>query len=104
VALARNILAQVAVARGDLPAAEAELNSALDLLQRYPAPLAAWKICSALGCLRLRAGTRSSARDAFDEAARIIRMIAANVDEPTLRSTFLDSPAVQAVFHQLDFP
>ena len=73
------------------------MNAALDLLQRYPAPLAAWKTYLALGRLRLRAGNLSSAREAFDEAARIICMIAANVDNQTLRSTFLESPAVRDV-------
>jgi DNA-binding winged helix-turn-helix (wHTH) protein/tetratricopeptide (TPR) repeat protein len=103
VAIARKIRAELAVARRDLATAEAELNSALNLLQKYPAPLAAWKIHSGLGRLRLRGGNPSSAREAFDEAVRIIRMIAANVDDQTLRSTFLESPAVRDVLRHSSF-
>jgi tetratricopeptide (TPR) repeat protein len=94
---ARNILAELAIAHGDLAAAEARLIPAVDLLHTYPAPLVAWKTYAKLARIRLLSGTASLAREAFDQASSIIRLIAGNIDDPPLRSIFLESPAVRDV-------
>jgi tetratricopeptide (TPR) repeat protein len=43
IAISNKMLAEVALARGDLADADAKLAIALDQLRRYPAPLVAWK-------------------------------------------------------------
>jgi tetratricopeptide (TPR) repeat protein len=97
VASARRILADVAVARGDLAGAAAELHAALELLREYPAPLTAWRMNETNGRLHSRSGAPSLAQGAFDRASAIIRMIAANVNDQKLRSIFLESTAVKDV-------
>jgi tetratricopeptide (TPR) repeat protein len=95
VAVARRLLAEAAAARGDLPRAETELKTALDLLRKYPSPPAAWRIHAALGRLRSQMGQTQAAREAFAEAAAVIKMMADNVSDERLRKTFLNSSAVR---------
>jgi tetratricopeptide (TPR) repeat protein/predicted Ser/Thr protein kinase len=97
IALAYKLLAEAAMARGDLADAGAKLAAALDQLHRYPAPLVAWKTYVVLGRLRRQMGDRESARAAFAQAAAIIGEIAANVRDDGLRATFLKSTAVREV-------
>jgi tRNA A-37 threonylcarbamoyl transferase component Bud32/tetratricopeptide (TPR) repeat protein len=97
IVVAHRLLAEVAIARGDWPLADTELSAALDVLVRYPAPLAAWRIHAVLARLRLQLGESQAARDAFAEAAGIVGQIAANVDDERLRATFLASAAVRQV-------
>jgi tetratricopeptide (TPR) repeat protein len=97
IAVAHKLLAEIAVDRGDPAEGEAQLNAALDQLRAYPAPLAAWKACAALGRLRARLGHNQAAREAFAQAAIIVNQIAANVDDEELRATFLNSAAVREV-------
>ena len=52
---------------------------------------------AALGRVRLQAGDAPSARQAFTEAAAIVRDIAGNVTDERLRATFLNSAAVREV-------
>jgi tetratricopeptide (TPR) repeat protein len=98
IATAYKLLAEAAMARGDLADAEVKLAAALDLLHRYPAPLVAWRTYVALGRLRRRTGDGEAARGAFAPAAAIVGEIAANVREDELRATFLNSTAVREVF------
>jgi ATP/maltotriose-dependent transcriptional regulator MalT len=88
VALAHKIRAEIAMAQGDNDAAEAGFDAALEALREHPTPLVAWKIHAALGRLR---------RQSYASAAAIIETIAAQVRDETLRTTFLNSPAVQEV-------
>jgi tetratricopeptide (TPR) repeat protein len=97
VAVAHRLLAEVATARGDWPLAETELDLALDVLRRYPAPLAAWRTHAVLGRLRRQLGDSQAAREAFAEAAAIVGRVAATVDDERLRATFLRSAAVRQV-------
>jgi tetratricopeptide (TPR) repeat protein len=91
---AHKLLGQIAFAEGDSAGAEAELNAAIQILQEFPAPLAAWKIHLAMGRLQAQLGRRNAARAAFAEAASIIRYIARNVDDERLRQIFLSSPII----------
>jgi tetratricopeptide (TPR) repeat protein len=97
IAVAHKLLAEVAIARGDLTAGETQLNAALDQLREFPAPLVAWRIYATLGRLRLQMGESASAREAFAQAAKIIEQIAANVSDEKLRATFLNSALVREV-------
>ena len=97
VAVARRLLAEAAAARGDLPRAETELKTAVDLLRKYPSPPTAWKIHAALGRLRARMGQTQAARESFAQAAAIIEMMAENIKDHRLRMTFLNSAAVREV-------
>ena len=97
IAVAHKLLAEVAIARGDLTAGETQLNAALDQLREFPAPLVAWRIYAALGRLRLQMGESASAREAFAQAAKIVEQIAANVSDEKLQATFLNSALVREV-------
>jgi tetratricopeptide (TPR) repeat protein/tRNA A-37 threonylcarbamoyl transferase component Bud32 len=100
IAVAHKLLAEVAIARGELAEAEAEFNAALDLLREYPVPIVAWKVYAALGRLRLQLGESQAAREAFTQAMAIINQIAASVNDDQLRATFLNSPAVREVLDE----
>ena len=50
-----------------------------------------------LGRVRLQRGDGSAA-EAFERASTIVQMIASNVDDEKLRTSFLAAPAVQEVF------
>ncbi|HEX3447510.1 MAG TPA: hypothetical protein VHS97_04620 [Isosphaeraceae bacterium] len=97
IAIAHKLLAEAAMARGDLTDAEVNLAAALDQLHRYPAPLVSWKTYVVLGRLRRQMGDGESAREAFVQAGAIVGEIAANVRDEGLRATFLNSTAVREV-------
>jgi len=92
---ARRLLARIALAEGDLAAAEAQLDAAIQILRDFPAPLAAWKTHLAMGRLQAQLGRQEAARAAFAEAASTIRYIAGNIADQDLRQVFLSSPAVR---------
>jgi tetratricopeptide (TPR) repeat protein len=97
VAVAHKLLAEAAYARDDLAEAEKQLNTALQRLAGHPVPIVTWRIYSMLGRLRLQLGDGSAA-EAFERASAIVRTIASNIEDETLRAAFLAAPAVQEVF------
>jgi tetratricopeptide (TPR) repeat protein len=97
IAVAHGLMARIAIAGGDTRAVESEFIAALAELQEYPAPLVTWRICAALGRLKVTLGDSSGARDAFGRAAEIVNECAANVADANLRATFLNSDAVREV-------
>jgi tetratricopeptide (TPR) repeat protein/tRNA A-37 threonylcarbamoyl transferase component Bud32 len=97
VATAHKILADIAIARGDLGTAEGALTAALVPLRTHPAPLVAWKIYGTLGRVYSLKGDPRAAREVFTQAAEIVQGIASSVTDERLRSTFLNAPAVQEV-------
>ncbi len=97
VAVAHKLAAEIAMARGDLAAAERELNVALDGLREHPAPLVAWKTYATLGRLRSQLGDSTSAHDAFAQSAAVVNSIAAHISDERLRATFLNSVSVREV-------
>lgn len=100
VAVAHQLLADVAAARGDLAETEHQLISALDTLARHPAPLVQWKIYAALGRVRRQRHDRAGAQTAYAQAAEIVNAIASSVSDEHLRSTFLTSPTVVEVMRE----
>jgi serine/threonine protein kinase/tetratricopeptide (TPR) repeat protein len=97
IAEAHRLKAQIAVVAGDPTTAETEFSAALDELQRYPAPLTAWRTYADLGRLHLDRSNLDDARSAFTKAANIIHTCAANVTDDGLREIFLNSGAVREV-------
>jgi tetratricopeptide (TPR) repeat protein len=95
IAVSHKLLAQSAIAEGDLATAEKEYLTALAELKAYPAPVVAWKIYAELGRLRRQLGDHSGAREALTQAAQIVRAIAEEITDETLRATFVDSKAVR---------
>jgi serine/threonine protein kinase/tetratricopeptide (TPR) repeat protein len=97
IAEAHRLKAQIAVAASDPPTAEAEFAAALDELDRYPAPLVAWRTYADLGRLQSKHGDPMAAQSAFTRAAEIVKTCAANVTDDNLRAIFLNSTAVREV-------
>jgi tRNA A-37 threonylcarbamoyl transferase component Bud32/tetratricopeptide (TPR) repeat protein len=100
VAIAHQLLADVASARGDLAAAERELTLSLDALTDHPAPLVQWKIYATLGRVRRRRDDVGGSQAAFARAAEIVNALAGSVTDDGLRTIFLTSPAVQEVLRE----
>ncbi|HXI62566.1 MAG TPA: hypothetical protein VNF70_07630, partial [Pyrinomonadaceae bacterium] len=97
IGVAHNLMAQIAIAEGDMTSAEAEFGAALAEFKQRPVPVVAWRIHADLGRLRSARGDSAGGRDAFEQAAAIINNIAANVSDATLKENFLLSSAVREV-------
>jgi len=64
-----------------------------------------WKNHAVLGKVLLQGGKRpAAARESFGRAAKIIQEIAASIDDPNLRSSFLNIEDVRQVIDQLARP
>jgi tetratricopeptide (TPR) repeat protein len=100
VAVAYNLMAAAARRRGDMEGAVAHLRAAVDRLRLHPAPLVAWKTQAALGRLLADAGDSTASDAAYGESARIIKAIAAETRDESLRNTFLTSHAVTQVLER----
>lgn len=98
IAIADKLLAEVAIARGDLTKTEVHLDAALNRVAGYPVPLVEWRIYCLLGRLRLQSGD-GTADEAFEKASCIVQEIAGNIEDEKLRASFLGSPAVQELKH-----
>ena len=90
-------MAQIAIAGGDSTTAEVEFTAALAELARYPVPVVEWKVYAELGRLKSTQGDAGASRKAFARAAEIVNACAANVADPDLRATFMNSDAVRGV-------
>jgi tetratricopeptide (TPR) repeat protein len=97
IADAHRLKAQIAIAAGDTATAETEFEASLDELQRYPAPLIAWRTYADLARLQSERGDTAAAQSSFKQAAEIVMSVAANVTDSDLRATFLSSTAVREV-------
>ncbi len=95
--IAHQLLAEIAMADGDLAVAESELNGATTLLHGYPVPIVAWRVYAVLGRLRTAMNQTEKADEAFSEAGTEIRQIAGNIQDDKLRAIFLESEAVRSV-------
>jgi len=100
ICVAHKLMAEVEIARGNLPAAQKHFDAAVEELQRYPAPVTAWKNYAGLGRLKLQLGDPLGSREAFARAAEIVNLIAANTAENELRETFIHSEPVQEVMRR----
>lgn len=100
ICVAHKLMAEVEIARGNLPAAQEHFDAAVEELQKYPAPVTAWKNYAGLGRLKLQLGDPSGSREAFARAAEMVNLIAANTAENELRETFIHSEPVQEVMRR----
>jgi len=98
---AARLAAEAALAgRGELVEARSKLERALAAVRDLAVPLESWKSRRVLALLRRRLGDVAGAREAFAASAADIDTIARGTDEPALRASFLDSPAVRQVLEQ----
>lgn len=90
---------QAVLAQWDGDAAQAieHLEAALALAQEMELPGEAWPILGALGALYAQRGDRAQAWQTYQEAAAIIRRLAATIDEADLRAGFLTAGPVQSI-------
>jgi class 3 adenylate cyclase/tetratricopeptide (TPR) repeat protein len=91
----RRLLAQVAMARGDLDEAERELAIAHDIAREIGNPPQLWKTLVALGDLRRAKG--EDGKEAYEEALGVIDNVATGLSDERLRSTFLKSEHVRGI-------
>jgi tetratricopeptide (TPR) repeat protein len=87
-------LGRVALACGELESAQRELELARDLVGSLQAPLAAWKIHSALADVYDATGRSDDARTWRVSALQILRFLAIHAPEP-LRDGILQGPAAR---------
>jgi len=80
---------------GDLGGALARLREAETLAQEMGLPGELWQITAALGELYEERGDEERARDAFTQAAQILRSLAERIDNPSLQASFLGAPRVR---------
>jgi predicted ATPase len=97
VAIARRMMAEIAVARGDLNRAEEELAQSLEPYAAHPMPLVEWRSHLALGRLLAARSRPAAARQAFERADILLRGLAATITDPTHRETFQVMDAVREV-------
>jgi len=97
VAVAHKLRSEIAIAEGKPEVARGEYQAALDVLDAYPVPVVRWRVLAGLGKLLSSTGEAEGSLRAFVEAKKIVEEIAANVFDNSLRTTFLESKAVQEV-------
>ena len=97
VAVAHKLRSEIAIAEGKPEEARGEYKAALDVLDDYPVPVVRWRVLAGLGKLLSSTGDAEGSLRAFVEAKEIVEEIAANVFDNSLRTTFLESKAVQEV-------
>ena len=97
IAVAHKLMAQIAIAEGDKNKAEAEFETALGELGNHRVPVLAWRIYAELARLKTSDGDAVAAREAYSNAAEIVKHIASQVNDEPLRERFLSSAAVQEV-------
>jgi hypothetical protein len=100
ICIAHKVMAEIEIARENWAQADKHFAAALDELRGHPALVVAWKIYAHLGRLKLRVGDLAAAHEAFDQSAKIVNSIAANIGEENLRTTFLQSVAVREVLNE----
>ncbi|HLV67807.1 MAG TPA: AAA family ATPase, partial [Polyangiaceae bacterium] len=98
VAVAEQRLASLYRRRGDLEGARQALHRALGILGAHPVPILTWRVQADLGALEAASGNAGRALSAYRAARSIVDTIAAELDSPDLRATFIGSPPVRAVF------
>jgi tetratricopeptide (TPR) repeat protein len=97
VAVAHKLRSEIAIAEGKPEVARGEYQAALDVLDEYPVPVVRWRVLAGLGKLLSSTGDAERSLKAFGEAKKIVEEIAANVSDNSLRTTFMESKAVQEV-------
>jgi tetratricopeptide (TPR) repeat protein len=97
IAVAHNLMARVSMKAGDLEAAEKHFDAAVAELRDYPAPLVEWRVHAGRARLKSKLGDEAGAADASARASEIINLIASNVTDEKLRTTFLNATAAKNI-------
>jgi tetratricopeptide (TPR) repeat protein len=85
------------LAQGRLVEAETELAEALRVAREVGNPAQIWKTLTTEAWLREAQGHPEGALTVTQEALAIVESVAADLDDPTLRDTFLASPQMSAL-------
>jgi hypothetical protein len=97
-ALARQGLAEAALAQRDPADARRELSEALDTIDGYEVPLAEWRVCATAARTELARGRRVAADAYWTRSTAVLDRLAASLeDDADLHRSFLAQPAVQTV-------
>jgi len=96
-AIGQRLLAEIAAAGGDLNTAEEEMARSLEPFATHPMPQIEWRNHAALGRLPTARNRPAAAREAFGRAEALVREIAGNISDATLRDRFLKTEAVREV-------
>ena len=91
---ARRLRGEVFIVRGELAAAVAELEMALDLARRIGNPPQLWRTLGAVGELHRAEQDDAAAGRAFREALSSIETVARQLEDARLRAAFLSSAHV----------
>jgi tetratricopeptide (TPR) repeat protein len=97
IAEAHRLKARIALAENETSTASTEFTAALDELNNFPAPLTAWRTYADLARLQSTRGESKAAQSSFARANEIVQMVAANITDPKLRDTFVNSEIVREV-------
>ena len=97
---ARRLRGQVLLAQGKRAEAAQEIEAALTVARQVGNPPQLWKTLAALGDLLQAQGRGDEAGQAYREALQIIESVAAALDDPSLRDTFLASDHVDRIRQQ----
>ncbi|HEY8518401.1 MAG TPA: AAA family ATPase [Candidatus Binatia bacterium] len=95
---ARRVVAEAALAAGELGAAAAEVEAALALGDAGDVPLGEWRVLATAARVAARRGRRSDARRCGEASAALLRRLAASLrDEPALQRALLRRPEAREV-------
>ncbi|HEY2964405.1 MAG TPA: protein kinase [Pyrinomonadaceae bacterium] len=89
IAVAKQLMAELLIASGDVAGAEHQFNAALAQLKEYPAPLVGWKVHAGMARLKSRSGDTAGAEEHSARALELVNSIAANVADEKLRGNFV---------------
>jgi class 3 adenylate cyclase/tetratricopeptide (TPR) repeat protein len=94
---ARRLRGQALTALGQLKEAGRDLDGAIESAREVGNPPQLWKTLVALGDLRKAEGADKEAREAYSQALEAIERVAAELEDESLRETFLSSPHVRGI-------
>jgi tetratricopeptide (TPR) repeat protein len=85
---------------GQTREALARLREARALAEEIGLPGELWQIGAEAGELHEQRGERERARDAFSRAARLVEMLAGEIEDEALKESFLSAPQLRRVLEQ----
>jgi len=103
IAVAHRLKAAIAITNGDVEGAQTSFDDALTILEAYPVPVVKWKVLADRGRLLKNKGDQYGARKSFTDARQMIEHCANQITDESLRSTFMNSTAVQEVIIGSEF-
>jgi DNA-binding winged helix-turn-helix (wHTH) protein/tetratricopeptide (TPR) repeat protein len=100
-ALACRAMAEISMAEGDAPRAEAEIGEAMKVLGEGDAPLAGWRVFATAAKVCEAQGRKSEAHERWAQSAEVIRRLAASlIESDKLRRSFLSHSSVREIIER----